>query len=734
METKLPKETIVEQTGVIADEIANERLGTVTISPKGPVIAGSIGSWTLKYTVGSYGVDEGGTIKIAQRLPSDWETPQFDQPAASGYCTVTTTGKATLRPSFSNKGHIRPWLKSIVIDVVDGSLEPGDTVEVVLGDTSAGSHGTRAQTFVESAHEMRVLVDPTNAALVRPLPTSPLLTIVAGPATRLTAVVPTDATIGHPIAIRLRGDDFWGNPTTIADDVEISWRGSGSVTLSDKLQAVATTAAEGQFHVRLGELEGLSNPIRFSKQQPVTRRLWGDLHAQSDSTVGTGSEAEYFTFGRDQAFLDFISHQGNDFQLTAEDWSRLKNVMNRFHRDHSYVVIHGYEWSANSPAGGDRNVFFLDDDPPIFRSSHWQVAAEPETNDSPAHPASALFEKVKAHGNAFTCAHVGGRYADIVRYFDPDVCPLVEVTSCWGIFEWLLHDAIKHNYVVGVMANSDGHKGRPGAEGPGAGHFGILGGLTCVLAPELTRAAVFDALRNRHCYGTTGPRIAIDLDVNGHPMGWCGSITEPAQLRAHVHGTCPIEKIEIFRGLELATTVWNPAFDSIQSPRHIRVLWKGARHRGRGRRITWDGSIAVKGAKIRSARTVAFDSPGDGITSQSNSEVSFRSQTTGDADGIELELDGSEPATITLKCSEGTWTVTTDDPGLKDPAGKCFELGSLERQVRFQHYPDTSQLDNLPIDISYPVSATPGQPHTPWYIKVTQVDGHLAWTSPVYLT
>ena len=44
-----------------------ERLGTVTLEPCAPVVAGSYQQWTLTLTVGSYGIDERGTIKIAQR-------------------------------------------------------------------------------------------------------------------------------------------------------------------------------------------------------------------------------------------------------------------------------------------------------------------------------------------------------------------------------------------------------------------------------------------------------------------------------------------------------------------------------------------------------------------------------------------------------------------------------------------------------------------------------------------
>ena len=87
----------------------------------------------------------------------------------------------------------------------------------------------------------------------------------------------------------------------------------------------------------------------------------------------------------------------------------------------------------------------------------------------------------------------------------------MEVHSTWGTFEWLLHDAFAQGYRVGVVCHSDDHKGRPGATRPGASTFGAIGGLTCYLMPELTRDALFEALRRRRHYGTTGTRLFMDL-------------------------------------------------------------------------------------------------------------------------------------------------------------------------------------------------------------------------------
>ncbi|MCP3890872.1 MAG: hypothetical protein GY702_18670, partial [Desulfobulbaceae bacterium] len=45
-----------------------DRLGRVEFSPKGAVTAGQMMEWTLTYTAGSYGVDEGGVLMLVQRI------------------------------------------------------------------------------------------------------------------------------------------------------------------------------------------------------------------------------------------------------------------------------------------------------------------------------------------------------------------------------------------------------------------------------------------------------------------------------------------------------------------------------------------------------------------------------------------------------------------------------------------------------------------------------------------
>ena len=158
--------------------------------------------------------------------------------------------------------------------------------------------------------------------------------------------------------------------------------------------------------------------------------------------------------------------------------------------------------------GGDRNIFFRREGRPIRRSSH--ILVDGQTSTDAIYTADELFRAL-AGEDAVVIAHVGGRYADLKYAHDGRLERAVEVHSTWGTFEWLLHDAFEKGYRVGVVCHSDDHKGRPGATRPGASTFGAIGGLTCYFMPELTRDALFEALRRRRHYGTTGTRMFLDL-------------------------------------------------------------------------------------------------------------------------------------------------------------------------------------------------------------------------------
>jgi len=223
---------------------------------------------------------------------------------------------------------------------------------------------------------------------------------------------------------------------------------------------------------------------------------WTDLHGQSGESIGIGTSRAYFDFARDRAFLDATSHQANDFQVNNAFWAFLNELTAHHQQDGRFVTFPGYAWSGNTAVGGDRNVFFRTEGRPIRRSSH-ALLPERHDLDTDAPNAKLLFEAM-ADEDCVIFAHVGGRYAGIGYVHDPKLETVMEIHSAWGTFEWLLTAGFRLGHRSGVVCNSDGHKGRPGASYPGASTFGAFGGLICYLAEELTRDGIFDSLRQRH--------------------------------------------------------------------------------------------------------------------------------------------------------------------------------------------------------------------------------------------
>jgi hypothetical protein len=737
-----------------------EHMGSATLSPPGPFIAGSHVELTLTYTAGTFGIDDTGIVKISWRTTSDMGKPQFTDPSAANYTTVEASNGAKLDVWF-DRLNIRPWANTILIRIGRGYLRQGDTLTVRLGDRRKGSPGYRLQTNCEERFELKTCVDAFAAYEFCELPQQPAFDLVPGPANRWKAIWPSLAVAGEPFRLAIVAEDLWGNPTDKTDQrpalvpsrpirglpERVAFMPDRGPVVIESLTADAPGDMDLCLLSETGEELGRANPLRVVAAAPL-RRYWGDLHGQSGETIGSGRAETYFRYARDKAFVDIVGHQGNDFQISDAFWAELNRLTASFDVPGRFVCVPGYEWSGNTGMGGDRNIFFRHEGRPIRRSSHILVedASTPATECYTAHDIFRALEGEDAVG----IAHVGGRYADVKYAHDGRLERAVEVHSTWGTFEWLLHDAFDKGYRVGVVCHSDDHKGRPGATRPGASTFGAIGGLTCYLMPELTRDALFAALRARRHYGTTGTRMFIDLrgtfgaavtgfsedpqlgpaQENTVREALMGDIIRPGanpmRLTAEVIGTAPVERVELFHGTQVVQTV--RPYAAADLGRRVRVLWQGAEYRGRGREVLWQAALTVAGNRFTRFAPVNFLNPERQVReTASGTTLTWTSVTTGNLAGIDIWLEEARRGTLRLETNiisgEVDLAALTDD-------NVAFDGGGLGRRLCVYRLPEDDWSCYVKVD--HTVKFASGA-DLPVYLRVTQADGNQAWTSPIYL-
>lgn len=695
----------------------------------GGVEAGSYQTVTLRFTVGSMGLDEDGGFKLAFRFVSDVGVLQVTDPEAPNFVTASTNGRATIELQPERKGTIRPFQRTLLVHVRNATLSEGETVDVVLGDRSGGSPGWRQQTYYEAPFPVRVSVDPLGTHEYQELPYDLGWNIVPGPAHRFVVNVPSFAVPGQRMDVRVKAEDAWGNPlrdlsdtlpavrvTTAAGDVVLEHPGtheSGVWTFA----FTPTATGPHAFEVVGTSLPTRSNRALVVASLPERRYHWCDIHGQTGETVGAGTIEEYFRFGRHYAFLDGSVHQGNDFQIGLPLWEHIKDVSDAAYEPGVFVTFPGYEWSGTEAMGGDHNVIYHEPNAPIYRSTGWLDGNPFEENA----PLPRLYEALRGH-RAMTIAHVGGRPASFATT-DPDIETLWEIHSAWGTFEWVYEEAFDRGFKIGFVANSDGHKCRPGASFPGAGIFGTLGGLTCVLSETTDRDGFWEALKARRTYATSGSRIVVRASANDAAIG---SDVEANHLRIPVEvlGTAPIERVELFRGSHLVTQ-HVPAEDA--EPDTLIVRFGGARVKGRARMVRWRGAVTIEGNEVVEAAMHGLFSPSYGIEASDASRVAFHCVTTGNVVNLALSLRRGMTGRVRFQAGDASVAIDVADVGRhplrlhEAPLDQRVEVFAVNR-------------GSLPIltNSIFEVDVEHAD-EQPYFLRVTQLDEGKAWTSPFYV-
>ena len=288
---------------------------------------------------------------------------------------------------------------------------------------------------------------------------------------------------------------------------------------------------------------------------PELNLYFGDIHVHSNlSPCGrpnNGTLDENYEWGRRDGW-DFIAIADHDTFMTDEMWRESVDTCERHNASGEYATIFAYEWT--SFFYGQMNAYSPSPDLPLYRCT-----------DHAYHSPPKLWAALHQAGlPVFTVYHhmAASGWATTWDYYDPEMLPLIEIYSIWRSSETpegysslarkklagsSVRDALAKGLRVGLIGGGDTHQLRPGERG-----------IAGVYAPECTRQAIWEALKSKRCYATTGAKIELEFSVGGVGMGgetvftpYTQDLLFPARCLARVKGTAPVKCVEVIENGEV---------------------------------------------------------------------------------------------------------------------------------------------------------------------------------------
>jgi len=534
------------------------KYGTASVEPASDITAGTTGSWKYVFKVGGQGIRKNGGLKLAFHHSTNWETFQFDDPEAGGFVSVTGPEHACLEKKFT----VHDACIYIHVTVTGEALKPDDEITIIIGDTSGGSKGSRAQTFAQDGFLFFTLVDPYGHGSYFQHPSPPSINIKGGKAKIIKVIAPSVVYVNENFDVKIRVEDSFNN---VAVDYfsEFRIKINGKEYNSLKCKRIKETDAllriknvvlneAGIYVIEIldkNNLAGKSNSIKCTSDKNEYKVFWGDIHCHLGYMDSVGTTEKFYDYAKNISFLDFVSHSEHMDSFSCKrqasnkfQWDIIRKETEKYNEPGKFVTLLGYE---NSEIW-DANIYFPDD------NTSWHVDSFAER----------LFDFARKN-NAIVVPHMT-TYPQRMRGYDwanyeEDVIPVAEIHSTHGSSEFFggemplgncepggyIVEALNRGHKLGFIGSSDGHDCMPG-NSPGGKY---MNGLVAVYTKELTREAIFDAIKNRRCYATTNARILgyfyINNNISGSEIDHNGN--KPLKIKVEFFGTDDIEFVQIVK-------------------------------------------------------------------------------------------------------------------------------------------------------------------------------------------
>ena len=733
-----------------------EALGELS-ADTGPFEARTRATFTQTWAVGTQEVAPGGGIAVTRHFMGNHGAFQTDQPRGDGLVTISTSnasarfvaGKA---PVAGMHGGFRGAAPVLFFRLAEGRLGPGDTVTVTYGDRTGGGRGLLMPSFSSDRMAFPLYLAFEEGGHLFSLPIQPIRvtgTEIAG----VHGFAPSVVRPGASFDIAVRAEDRFYNRAKgpyPAWHVYANGERIGEIAAGDDPIVVLGDVrfdAPGVYRITIasadGSITGVANPILVSPD--ASRVYWGDTHGHSGFAEGVGTPDKFMTWAKEDARLDFVTHSEHDIWTDDFEWEVMKRNVATYSEEGRFIAYLGYEWSTRNLFGGHHNVLFrTPEDRLRVPTQYFPTLSDLYAGLRDLHdPADVV---VIPH------AHQSGNY----RLSDPKLQPLVEIMSQHGAFEWFGQAYLRQGHQVGFTAASDNHLAQPGYTAPRGGGLAQRGGLGGVLAEELSRDALFDALKAARAYATTGDRIILQATVNGAAMGQRVPFAAQRHIAGRVIGTGPIDTVTVVRNGE---DIWRMDYATadqdgpLQESETFHLTFASPsvpKHRGdnpRGWR-PWRGTLEVTGAQLAAVTPTDFFNPDmQRMEAGADGVVHFATITRGDASSLRLTLGAIERdarVRVVLKAGDETGggppifrlPATVPASTVELPLAELRD-GTVRRTLPFDIYEDTVTLRRLvtdgPDDVRFEVDDTGTIQGDHYYVRVTQVNDASAWSSPVWV-
>ncbi len=493
---------------------------------------------------------------------------------------------------------------------------------------------------------------------------------------------------------------------------------------------------------------------------------WGDIHNHNELGYGIGSLARSYDIARSHLdFYAFTPHAQfadgsapGGYDIVNAHWEDIQRAAAENNDPGRFTSFLAYEW--HSHAWGHVHVVCCEDGQPLhFAKSLAEL--------------QAYYRSKRAILVPHHTAYVNGVDWEL---FDEALSPVVEIFSEHGCserdigpFPMLGHSGgpgparftAQHGLAsgrrFGFTAGTDNHDGYPGGYG-----FGLTG----VRARANTREAIFDGILNRRTIAVTGDRIDVDLNVGESGMGSIVEGGAAQDLRFEVEGWDFIKLVELVRN-NVPVLAQTPEYASGatggEQTYRLRLEWGWGPMKGFPI-FDWEGTLAVEGGEIRQVmpcfssdpfdehrrkRILAQDGAGCRWQSHTSRGGMFTSRNTFPVhsanDALCVEVQGSEATRIEvgLHCQTRQslfatyldWSIANTFSDRK----RAFTIGELlegSQGFGMGKVPGWVKVHRAVPKALYTLLGEyrhrGDDRGACYYVRVTQENGQMAWSSPVW--